>query len=466
MVEKTLPSLAMGDNTVSSKADKEVFYKFTVSENGIYEIYGKDVILGADDEEEGPIELKLWDNDGNENDYDSGGSRFYAYQAAHFEAKAGDVFTFSLKSNTDNSFFLQLRKVPQLVFTDGTYQTESLNSLRHYLYHADKTGYLNLKIEDGGLSMIAVGAYFNGIDSRNRTYIVNEGQDYILKVWPDDEESSASLTITGRFDEASYLADKPLYDLNEKVMDATRMRYNNGYRAGKDADYDTFGDFEIVNKTDEYTFYAYRYDKALILKAYEEYQKLSDKQKKAFDTYFKDRRDVLLAGYEKATEGQAKPPAVADKQDVTSSQTNDTQTSVGSKTTVQGAEYQVVAEGQVKYNKPTDQKKSSYTVPATVKVGNKTMKVTVFDTKAMKGCSKMKRLTVGKNVTKIVGKGLNGKKKLKKVTIKSTKITKVDKGAFKNLAKGAKIYLPKKMKTKYKKLFKKNVIGNAKIVWK
>ncbi len=133
---------------------------------------------------------------------------------------------------------------------------------------------------------------------------------------------------------------------------------------------------------------------------------------------------------------------------------------------VKGASYQVTGDGTATYNGPKSKSKTSYTVPATVKINGKTRKVTVFDTRSMKGCSKMKSLTVGKNVTRIVGKGLNGKKKLKKVTINSKMITKVDKGALKNLGRGAKIYLPKSMKSKYKKIFKKSVIGNAKIVWK
>jgi hypothetical protein len=133
------------------------------------------------------------------------------------------------------------------------------------------------------------------------------------------------------------------------------------------------------------------------------------------------------------------------------------------------ANYEIGADDTAKYMGPTNKTKKSYTVPDSKTIGGKTRKITSIDAKAFQGCDKMTKLVIGKNVKKIAAKTLKGKKKLKKVTIKSTALTSVGNGAFNGLARGAKIYMPKlnkKQKSKYKKLFKKKVIGTAKIVWK
>ncbi len=85
---------------------------------------------------------------------------------------------------------------------------------------------------------------------------------------------------------------------------------------------------------------------------------------------------------------------------------------------------------------------------------------------AFKGCDKMTQLTIGKNVKTIPKNLCKGKKKLKTVIVKSKVLSKVGSAAFKNMAKKAKIQLPKKVKTKYQKLFTKKVRGEASLKWK
>ena len=74
---------------------------------------------------------------------------------------------------------------------------------------------------------------------------------------------------------------------------------------------------------------------------------------------------------------------------------------------------------------------------------------------AFSDCPNLKNLTIGKNVKNIGAKACKGCPKLKKVTIKSKKLKKVGKNAFK-LKKGALIKVPKKQKKAYEKLFKKS----------
>ena len=64
-------------------------------------------------------------------------------------------------------------------------------------------------------------------------------------------------------------------------------------------------------------------------------------------------------------------------------------------------------------------------------------------------------MTVGKNVKSIGKKAFYNCKKLKTITIKSTKLTKKNVGAqaFKNVNVKAKVKVPKSMVKSYKKLF-------------
>ncbi len=116
-------------------------------------------------------------------------------------------------------------------------------------------------------------------------------------------------------------------------------------------------------------------------------------------------------------------------------------------------------------------------VPATVKIGGKSFKVTSIANGACKGCKKTTSIVIGKNVktigssafsgcvkassvtvgnavTKIGTKAFYNCKKLKKVTIKSTKLNSVGKSAIKGIYKKAVMKCPKKQLKKYKKLFK------------
>ena len=109
-------------------------------------------------------------------------------------------------------------------------------------------------------------------------------------------------------------------------------------------------------------------------------------------------------------------------------------------------------------------KKSVTTVaiPATVKIGKKTYKVTAIKANALKGNKKIKKLTIGKNVKTIGKNALYGCKNLKTIVIKTTGLTtkSVGKNAFKGLYSKVNIKVPAGKLATYQKLLKtKGVTG-------
>ena len=95
------------------------------------------------------------------------------------------------------------------------------------------------------------------------------------------------------------------------------------------------------------------------------------------------------------------------------------------------------------------------TIPAAIKLDNKTFKVTSVAANACKANKKLKQVTIGANVKSIGKNAFSGCKKLSKVTIKSKVLTKVGKGFCKNAAKKCTVKVPKKQVKAYKKLLKK-----------
>lgn len=103
----------------------------------------------------------------------------------------------------------------------------------------------------------------------------------------------------------------------------------------------------------------------------------------------------------------------------------------------------------------TNKKQTKVTIPATIKLDNKTFKVTAVAANACKANKKLKQVTIGTNVKSIGKNAFSGCKKLSKVTIKSKSLTKVGKNFCKNAAKKCTVKVPKKQMKAYKKLLKK-----------
>lgn len=122
------------------------------------------------------------------------------------------------------------------------------------------------------------------------------------------------------------------------------------------------------------------------------------------------------------------------------------------------AQYKVTKAGKkggtVTYLKSMNGVKTSITVPATVKIDGITYKVTSIASNAFNGNGMLKKVTIGKNITSIGAKAFYNCYNLKKITVKSANLKKVGKNALKKIKATAKIKVPKKKLSAYKKLFK------------
>ena len=98
---------------------------------------------------------------------------------------------------------------------------------------------------------------------------------------------------------------------------------------------------------------------------------------------------------------------------------------------------------------------TSAAINSAVKIKGISFKVQQIGSGAFAGCKKLKKLTIGSNITKIGSKAFYNCPKLKTITVKSKKITAVGKNALKGIDKKAKIKVPSSRLKKYKKLFNK-----------
>ncbi len=100
----------------------------------------------------------------------------------------------------------------------------------------------------------------------------------------------------------------------------------------------------------------------------------------------------------------------------------------------------------VEYKASTNSKATSVKIPDTVKIGDVTYKVTSIKAKAFRKNSKIKKVTIGKNVKTIGTSAFEGCKKLTTVKFGSS-VTTVGKKAFKNCPNLKTVKLSKKVKT-------------------
>jgi hypothetical protein len=97
-------------------------------------------------------------------------------------------------------------------------------------------------------------------------------------------------------------------------------------------------------------------------------------------------------------------------------------------------------------------KVTEVTIPAAVSINGTSYKVTAIAKNAFAGCTKLKKVTIGKNVTTIGKNAFEGDSKLKTITIKSKVLTKVGANAFKGIKSNATIKVPSSKVKAYKKL--------------
>lgn len=117
--------------------------------------------------------------------------------------------------------------------------------------------------------------------------------------------------------------------------------------------------------------------------------------------------------------------------------------------------------------KPAKKTCKKISIPSTVKINGYVYQVTEISAKAFRNCKKLDQVVIGKNVAKIGKQAFDGCKALKKITIKAAALKKIYKYAFRNIKKNAKIYVPKKKYTAYKKqILKAKTAKSVKILKK
>jgi hypothetical protein len=140
--------------------------------------------------------------------------------------------------------------------------------------------------------------------------------------------------------------------------------------------------------------------------------------------------------------------------------------------------YKVLTSKTIAFIGINDKKLTVLTIPKQISVGNQKFKVTeiqekacynnkklkkivvgnnvtIIQTSAFAGCSKVNSISLGISVEKIGAEAFAGDKKLKKLTIKSKKLSLVGKKALSGVPKTIKIYSPKSQTKVYKKLINK-----------
>lgn len=137
-----------------------------------------------------------------------------------------------------------------------------------------------------------------------------------------------------------------------------------------------------------------------------------------------------------------------------------------------GAIYKVTSDKKgsltVEYSAAAKGAKGTITIPAQVTIKGVTYKVTSVGASACRNQAGITKVIIGKNVTKIGNRVFSGCKKLKKVTVKTTKLTEstVGSNAFSGISSGVVVKVPESKVKAYRKLFKKKGISDGATITK
>jgi len=112
--------------------------------------------------------------------------------------------------------------------------------------------------------------------------------------------------------------------------------------------------------------------------------------------------------------------------------------------------------GTVTVIKPIKKTYKSMSIPNTVTAYSYVYKVTAVSAKAFKNNTKLKSLTLGKNVKTVGAKACYNCQKLKSVKFAGKNITAISKGAFRTCAKNCRFMIPKAKYSQYVKMLKKS----------
>lgn len=119
---------------------------------------------------------------------------------------------------------------------------------------------------------------------------------------------------------------------------------------------------------------------------------------------------------------------------------------------VAGYKYKVLSSAKVAIVGASAKSKKKIVVKNTVTIGGKVCKIVEIGNNAFKNYKKLKKVTIGKNVTKIGAKAFYGAKNLNSIKFQGTKITKIGANAWKNINKNAVFEMKEKGTAKLKKM--------------
>ncbi len=142
-----------------------------------------------------------------------------------------------------------------------------------------------------------------------------------------------------------------------------------------------------------------------------------------------------------------------------SDNTNKKKVKVGTKWKGTKGEYKVLSGKKARLIKNIT-KKSNYLMANRITIGTTVYKVTEIGAETFKN-TKATRIVVPKNIRRVKAKAFYGSSNIKKIIFKGTTVPTFNKGAFKGLKSGAKIYVPKKKYAKYKKAIKKSSLPSG-----
>lgn len=117
--------------------------------------------------------------------------------------------------------------------------------------------------------------------------------------------------------------------------------------------------------------------------------------------------------------------------------------------------YKVTKPGKcVAFRKVINKKITQIEIPDTVTIDGIKYKVTEISSNAFRGCKKLKKVVIGKNVSRIGKKAFFGCRNLKKIVVKTKKLSirNIGSKAFKGIHKKVIVQIPKGQQKKYKKL--------------
>lgn len=116
--------------------------------------------------------------------------------------------------------------------------------------------------------------------------------------------------------------------------------------------------------------------------------------------------------------------------------------------------------GILSLKKTANKNVKQVTIPATVTINNHSYLVTSIQKNAFQGCKKLKKVTIGSNITKIGANAFQGCKKLKTLRVNTPSLKSVGKKSFHKIGKKPVIYVPGNKKKSYQKKLK--IRGNYK----